>query len=167
MDGALYVLLARKLRHQFSHVFTWNPTLHPHVMPKWRCRTVRNVERIERLAKVLVENKLSLFSNVLPHVAVVTSQTPYKQLTCPHHVIQLNTAAYSPQWGPIASTSSGKDRTWNKISYNLILEGLLNIILIILYYRTFIWPNRGPISTRINGYIFREMLCFVGGGIKR
>ena len=121
MDGALYVLLARKLRHQFSHVFTRNPTLHPHVMPKWRCRTVRNVERIERLAKVLVENKLSLFSNVLPHAAVVTSQTPYKQLTCPHHVIQLNTAAYSHQWGPIASTSSGKDRTWNKISYNLIL----------------------------------------------
>ena len=126
------VLLARTLRHQFSHVFTWNPTLHPHVMPKWRCRTVRNVERIERLAKVLVENKLSLFSNVLPHVAVVTSQTPYKHLTCPHHVIQPNTAAYSPQWGPIASTSSGKDRTWNKMSYNLILEGLLNIILIIL-----------------------------------
>ena len=110
--------------------FEPNPT--PHAMPKWRCRTVRNVERIELLAKVLEENKLSLFSNVLPHVAVVTSQTPYRQLTCPHHVIQLNTAAYSPQWGPIASTSSGKDRTWNKISYNLILEGLLNITLIIL-----------------------------------
>ena len=41
-------------------------------MPKWGRRTVRNSERFELLAKILEENKLRLFGNVLPHVAVVT-----------------------------------------------------------------------------------------------